>query len=485
VFGLALDRPALIERTTGTVATHSVARYAPLGAILVAAAAIRLAGLDRDSLWADEGASLYFAQSASTWFIDTNPPLYYVFLHFWVGLVGAESDFLLRVPSVLFGVGSIGLAYVLAEWLAGRKAAIWAGCLLAASSLHIWYAQEARAYSLFTFLAVASMFGFVALIENAGPRTAVWYVLPSSLLMYAHPYGPFLIASQWVFVAASALARRLSRAFGLWWLAAQAVVLVTFTPWIVSMVLHPKLQATRVLAPIEFGMLKETIFEYANESKILGWLLLAVIGVGLIMCVIRRPRRAVGTELLLLTWAAGTIVLGAVISYLWLPIYFPRYTIAASVGFYLLVAFVLARVRSNLATGLLALVIAGLMAPGVIAYYQQPHKEQWRDAVQVVEAQAPRNGLVLFDLMSPNLFERYAHRTDLAMETVDSRAVSDNPAVLAALKTTTNGRSEVWLIRPETPNRTDGLISLMSEFEVVDNRQLVHLELVRLARRTS
>ncbi|SNB70642.1 Uncharacterized membrane protein [Thermoflexus hugenholtzii JAD2] len=133
-----------------------------MGLLLLLAFGLRLYRLGEPSLWGDEGLSLYRARAS--WeellrgrivlrglqpieTIDNHPPLYFAVLKAWVGLAG-DSEFALRFPSVFASILLIPLA-----WATGRRlrepAAAWAGAALtAASPLYLWYAQEARMYTL-------------------------------------------------------------------------------------------------------------------------------------------------------------------------------------------------------------------------------------------------------------------------------------------------------------------------------------------------
>ena len=99
-----------------------------LGAILLAAAALRIATADY-ALWFDEFASLVFAHQPldhlwSGWMArESNPPLYYTLLKGWIALVG-EGDVALRLLSILIGLAGIATAWSIARRLGGRSAAI-------------------------------------------------------------------------------------------------------------------------------------------------------------------------------------------------------------------------------------------------------------------------------------------------------------------------------------------------------------------------
>ena len=122
--------------------------------------------IDRFSFWIDEGltpirsgyslreilSQVIIVQGHPT--TDTHPPLYYLIIAVTRRLFG-ESDFAFRFPSALFAVASIPLIYQLGRRIGrservGRLAALW----LAISPLVVWYAQEARMYTLLNFFGI-------------------------------------------------------------------------------------------------------------------------------------------------------------------------------------------------------------------------------------------------------------------------------------------------------------------------------------------
>src|SRR5713226_4601498 len=108
--------------------------HAVLLGLVALSAALRLASLSRESLWTDEGGSIFYAASFASAFQDANPPLYYVLLSPWIHVFGV-SELAVRLPSVVFGCLTVVSAYVLADRLLGRRAALYVGGLLALSTL--------------------------------------------------------------------------------------------------------------------------------------------------------------------------------------------------------------------------------------------------------------------------------------------------------------------------------------------------------------
>lgn len=160
---------------------------------LLIATCLRLFRLEGQSLWADEGLQ-YFIASAPTlealWERIAqrtfHPPLSFLLSHVFLRL--HHSDFFLRLPSVLFGVGSVWLAYRLVRKLTSVSVALVAVWVFAISPLHIWYSQEARMYAPLLFIALLSTLCLVWAVET---RRWYWwggYACTLVLGLYVHVF---------------------------------------------------------------------------------------------------------------------------------------------------------------------------------------------------------------------------------------------------------------------------------------------------------
>lgn len=127
-------------------------------AVLAFAFAFRLAGLDRQSFWADEGATAVMAQrdAAAIWnnaALDIHPPLFYLLEAAWASGAGT-SEYALRFLSVAFGVLTVVLAWRLVTWLFDERAGVAAALAVAIAPYLVQYSQEARMYAQLAALAL-------------------------------------------------------------------------------------------------------------------------------------------------------------------------------------------------------------------------------------------------------------------------------------------------------------------------------------------
>ena len=195
---------------------------------------LRLYGLARESLWLDEATSILLAQSDIPTLIrataqDIHPPVYYLFLHFWVKL--GVSEFAVRALSVCLGTLSIAVIFALGRSLFDEWVGVGSALLLAVSPLHVWYSQETRMYVLVTLWTLAGSFWLWRALQAGGKRRWLAYVLCMALGLYTHYHTVFILLFQNAFVALVWIGRR-DRHLLRVWVMAQAGILLLFLPWL-------------------------------------------------------------------------------------------------------------------------------------------------------------------------------------------------------------------------------------------------------------
>ncbi len=158
--------------------------------VLLLAAAARFHRLDAQSLWYDEGITAAHTARNLTELIpllqvNVHTPAYFVLLAGWTDAAG-DSEFALRLPSALFSILSVALAYALGARLYGSLAGVAAAALVALNSFSIGYAQEARMYAMLTAIAGASMCLFIRILSGRDrrARTIVVFGLVNALGVY-------------------------------------------------------------------------------------------------------------------------------------------------------------------------------------------------------------------------------------------------------------------------------------------------------------
>jgi 4-amino-4-deoxy-L-arabinose transferase-like glycosyltransferase len=176
-----------------------------LGAVLLAAAAVRGWGLGTRSVWFDEAYSVFIAQQPLLEIprllqaYDTHPPLHYALLHVWTALFGT-GEAAVRLPSVIASVGVVVLTFLLARRLAGERVGLLAAILIAFSPFQITAAQEARMYPFLTLFGLGGSYALWLALEEGRRRQWIAYVLLMALALYTHHFALLLVLAHGVYV---------------------------------------------------------------------------------------------------------------------------------------------------------------------------------------------------------------------------------------------------------------------------------------------
>ena len=177
---------------------------AALAVITVVGAILRLIGLNDQSYWLDEGASLDYVQvHNSAWSIisslahggDNHPPLHFLTLFFMNQLFDVTNEAAMRFPSVVASVTLIPAAWMLATVVAPRWRWL-AASLVAVSPFLIWYAQEARMYAMAEAFAAWSIVGFFTYLRTGERRWLQLHAVCRVLGFYTHVYAVLLSAAE-------------------------------------------------------------------------------------------------------------------------------------------------------------------------------------------------------------------------------------------------------------------------------------------------
>ncbi len=165
--------------------------------IILIGGVLRFFDLDRKSLWTDEIASLRDSESVTSAINGAQPPFYYLVLHLFRKL--GTNEFIIRFPSVIFGVLTIALSYWIGKLFFGPKEGLVSASLLSVSTFHIYYSQEARMYALLAFLSLLSLFFFHKSLCEHKKSLWVGFILSTMLTLYTHYFGIFVLLTETVF----------------------------------------------------------------------------------------------------------------------------------------------------------------------------------------------------------------------------------------------------------------------------------------------
>ena len=189
--------------------------------------------LGNPSIWFDEAFSVELARQPLPllwhiiWGPEPNMELYYLFLHFWLGLTGLFGglpvEWVVRLPSAVFAALSSVMVFLLGRRYLGIVAGFVGAGLYTLNFLQLVYAQQTRSYSLQLLLICIAWYALFAVFKQDTHTRRWWicFILASTLAVYAHLFSLLILASQVVAFAGllflpgpwRTLARRHLRAF--------------------------------------------------------------------------------------------------------------------------------------------------------------------------------------------------------------------------------------------------------------------------------
>ena len=160
----AHQRPASMMSPGDAKSLHPLAA-ATLVVIFLAALGLRLYRLTWQSVWDNEAFSLtvsrlpFHEMTAKIVKDIVHPPLHYYFLHGVFRELGF-GDFQARLVSVVFGMITVGVMFLLAQYLFDTSTGLLASMLMAVSQLAVMYSQEARPYAMAGCVSACAIYCF-------------------------------------------------------------------------------------------------------------------------------------------------------------------------------------------------------------------------------------------------------------------------------------------------------------------------------------
>jgi mannosyltransferase len=378
--------------------------------------ALRMRDLGERSLWVDELFSIGLAAqqprdiATVLYGEEANMTLYYVFMFFWVRLVGASADELwMRLPSVIFGTAGLWALYRLGTRLDRPATGLLAAALAALNAYHIEMSQEARAYTMWALLVTLSWSALLDALNGGHRKSWLRYVMWTTVAFYAHFFSLFVIMAQIIVVAVHARlpAWRAMVVSGV----AVAALCLPFLPFFVvnsdgSQILHVRRS--------DIGDLTELPRLFAGASSPLLWAYGALGALG--TAVTLRRARLHGNRgeqaraLVPLLWLLVPVLLIFLLSYV-KPRFKERYLFAAMPAFPLLAALGIMALRPVFGRLAVALLVAALALMPLLDGLEIRQSENWRSAIAYLEESAqPDDGWIFISKRGQLGYEYYAGR---------------------------------------------------------------------------
>lgn len=175
--------------------------------ILITAFLLRLYNLNF-GIWFDEIVTYVsymdrpFGEILTTYDNQNNHILYTLLARLSFVTLG-ESVWSLRLPAVLFGVGSIWALYLFSSEVSTRREALLSAGLLAFSYHHVWFSQNARGYTALLFWTLLSSWLLIRALREDGVQLWLLYGITIALGLFTHLSMAFVTVGQGVLYLAN------------------------------------------------------------------------------------------------------------------------------------------------------------------------------------------------------------------------------------------------------------------------------------------
>ncbi len=437
---------------------------------------LRLKGIGKPNLWFDEVASITNASKNIAQIIKAEinlPPLYNLFLHFWIYVFG-KSEFAVRLPSVLFGVGIIFLVYKLTKRLFSSRVGLLAAFIVAIAPYQIYYSQETRMYSLITLLCLWASYFFLLACEEKKNRFWFFYIISVTASFYTHYYALSIVLFHGFFL--SFFWKENKQNLYKWGLC-QIIILGLFACWIPIVInsMHSGGIAWATWLLKRFGPLTQLGFiffiftvsysaiTYLPPQKLSGGIKTLIdipfSGYFLIITFITVIIICLGIFKLSKIWKRRSIF---ILFYFFVPIaaaffmFFllkqqltaTKYLIIASPPYYILLSLGLTGIKHKGFKGVLFLLLVGIMGYSLYNYYYNPKfgKGQWFNVANYIGENSRKEDLIVIHKPYVDIAFNYYYRGTNAQWRLPISSSIDEEKFMDEFERENRGYQRIWLI---------------------------------------
>jgi mannosyltransferase len=353
--------------------------------------------LGSKSLWQDEGYT--WSTVSRDWdgylrlvrTAESQNLLYSIVMFGWERV--GDTEAMLRLPSAMFIVLTVPAMYFAGRALHDTRVGVAAAGLFTVNAVAVEYGQEARAYALAVLLGALSIAGFATLVRRPSRRAWFRWVVPSALLVFSHPYALFTACAE----LASLVFLRPTGALRRWLLTGASVIGIVALPMLVLLATQEDSTSTAGLPPLGESIRYATgLFGKGGVLLVVAWVALLAFGVGTTMRLWPHASRIERWQLAT-TWClpVGTLALVGAAA-LALDVFRTPHVVVALPSVVLAGATALARMPSRRALVVVSVLFVALSLGGVVKWYDDRPKQDWRSATAYVLDRAAAGDAVVF-----------------------------------------------------------------------------------------
>ena len=391
--------------------------------------------LGTPSIWFDEAFSVELARQPLPllwhiiWGPEPNMELYYLFLHFWLGLTGFlglhATEFVVRFPSAIFAALSSVMVFLLGRRFLGTTAGLVGAGLYILNNFQLTYAQQTRAYSLQLLLICIAWYALFILLSQSSHYKRWWicYIAVTTLAIYSHLFTLVILLAQLTAFVGLLIMPSIWRATARKQLPAFITSLVVIGLLSIPMLLVSLHGAKTGWLPIPHLLdIYDLFVGYSANSKFYMLVLFGFCALGLLVAVLvylpggkqlleqfafyntaEDRRNAMLQQYLpvacgLFCWVVVPVIFSYIISQGSTRLFSTRYLVTILPALFLLVGLGVASLRWRVVQVALTLALFLIALHYVPAYYKGAQIEDWNSTVSWLQQRyQPGDGLVCYD----------------------------------------------------------------------------------------
>lgn len=391
--------------------------------ILLVAVVLRFINLNQ-SLWLDEGINVLAVKEYSLINLitiyslaDFHPPGYSILLWFWTRFFGF-SEIAARTPSLIFGVLTVYIAYLIGNKIKSKKFGLIFAMLLAVNPLLIYYSQEARMYSFAAFAVSLSFLAFLKFLKQ-DKFSPLFYFFSLFLVLSSDYLAYFIVASQAVLAIFNKKLGILKN-----WFIVLFFALISWSWWVpffikqlsVGSEASTNIEGWRTVVggigfkPLALTYIKFIIGKISIDNNLIYGAVFLPIGLIFGYLIIKAIKEDFKISKLFLAWLLTPLLIGTVISFV-IPVYSYFRLLFIVPAFLALVALGIYHHQKNLFKTFVTIVILiELTCSLIYLFIPKFHREDWKGLVSFLNNQT---GVAIFestDSFPP--FEYYSSKID-------------------------------------------------------------------------
>lgn len=349
--------------------------------ILLLAMLLRLFRLGNNSLWFDEAMDLVTAPKNPLPFFKSLP-LYNILSHFWGNF--ANSELILRMPSVIFNLISVLFIYYFTLQIFNRKTGLISAFMLSISPFNIHYSQEFRMYSLLAMLSLLSVYFLRLSLSKRNNKFWVGYIIFNIMAINIHHAALSILFAEILFFLFYWTKYKSLR---IKWVVSNIIIVFFLSLYINSMIMIMKNYSGWWIGPVTWQSILITFknFSVGYNATPLIYSSACVLYFSLLFWGIYTARKDKENLLLLCLCIFVPIIILSLISIIFKPFYVDRFLIASSLFYLVLVAKCIAELKWKYCSVIILIFITIITYPSLLNYYLDylPNSEVQHVGVQV------------------------------------------------------------------------------------------------------